>query len=127
MREAMADAEWLHLEGKLMGTQTADSQLGGVVQSDETQLPNARSTPVQDVVSAPAIDRAISRVLAEIHDGLRHGFFEFTVTCEIVGQGRRRLTLRAGKNHQFLLPKEECVRSIGQTLDSCDGSDTSAT
>ena len=90
-------------------------------------MTNARSKPVQDVASAPAIDRAISRLLAEIHDGLRHGFFEFTVACEIVGQGRRRLTLRAGKNHQFLLPKEECVRSTGQTLDSCDGSDTSAT
>ncbi len=88
---------------------------------------NVRSKPVQDVTSASAIDRAISRVLAEIHDGLRHGFFEFTVTCEIVGQERRRLTLRAGKSHQFLLSKEDCVRSTGQTIDSCDGSDTSAT
>jgi len=88
---------------------------------------NARSKPVQEVASVPAIDRAISRLLAEIYDGLRHGFFEFTLTCEIVGQERRRLTLRAGKSHQFLLPKEECVRSTGQTIDSCDGSDTSAT
>lgn len=89
-------------------------------------MTNATSKPVQDVASAHAIDHAIGRVVAEIRDGLRHGFFEFTVTCEIVGQERRRLTLRAGKSHQFLLPKEECVRSTGQTIDSCDGSDTSA-
>ena len=35
---------------------------------------------------APTIDRALDRVLAEIHDGLRHGYFEFTLTCEVVGQ-----------------------------------------
>jgi hypothetical protein len=61
-----------------------------------------------------AIDRALSRVLAEIHDGLRHGFFEFTLTCEIVNQERRRFTLRAGKSHQFVIPKEECERPLEQ-------------
>jgi hypothetical protein len=69
------------------------------------------------------VDRAIRRILAEIHDGLRHGFFECTLTCEIVGQERRRLTLQAGKSHQFVIPKEECVRSAALTPDSCDGSD----
>ena len=67
-----------------------------------------------------AIDRAFSRVLAEIHDGLRHGFFEFTLTCEIVGQERRRLTLKAGKSYQFVLPPEECIRRTAVTPDSCD-------
>ena len=75
--------------------------------------------------STGAIDRALRRVLAEIHDGLRHGFFEFTLTCEIVAQERRRLTLRAGKSHQFVIPKAECVRPIDPTPDSCDGSDVS--
>lgn len=90
-------------------------------------MTSTRSKPVQDVASAPAIDRAISRVLAEIHDGLRHGFFEFTVTCEIVGQERRRLILQAGKSYQFVIPKEDCVRSVNSpTHDSCDGSDTHA-
>src|SRR5437867_181992 len=35
-------------------------------------------------------DRALSRIVAEIHDGLRHGFFEYVLTCEIVGHERRR-------------------------------------
>jgi hypothetical protein len=79
------------------------------------KVPNARQ--------APAIDHALNRVLAEIHDGLRHGFFEFTLTCEVIGQERRRLTLRAGKSHQFVIPKEECMRSAEAITDSCDGSD----
>ena len=73
-------------------------------------------------------DRALQRVLAEIHDGLRHGFFEFTLTCEIIRHEQRRLTLRAGKSYHFVIPKEDCVRSTpSPTVDSCDGSDTHAT
>jgi len=76
--------------------------------------------------STGAIDRALSRILAELAEGLRHGFFEFTLTCEVVGQERRRLTLKAGKSHQFVIPKDECVRSPGHPDDSCDGSATDA-
>jgi hypothetical protein len=79
-------------------------------------------TNVRSGDQTPAIDRAVSRVLAEIHDGLRHGFFEFTLTCEVVGQERRRLTLRAGKSHQFVLSKDECTRAIARNTDSYDGS-----
>ena len=53
-------------------------------------------------------DRALRRVVAEICDGLRHGFFDFALTCEVVGRGRRRLLMRAGKNYQFVIPADEC-------------------
>src|SRR5713226_4323210 len=71
--------------------------------------------------SSDGLDRALSRIVAEIHDGLRHGFFEYTLTCEVIGQERRRLTLRAGKSHQFVIPKDECVRSTAYNNDSCEG------
>ena len=62
-----------------------------------------------------------------IRDGLCHGYFEFALTCEVIGQERRRLTLRAGKSYQFVIAKEDCVRSaVSPTLDSSDGSDTHA-
>ena len=61
-----------------------------------------------DVSGVPAIGRALSRLWGEIHEGLQHGYFEFTLSCEITGQGRRRLQLRAGKTYQFLIPAEEC-------------------
>ena len=71
----------------------------------------------------PTVDRALDRVLAEIRDGLRHGFFELTLTCEVVGQERRRLTLQAGKSYQFVIPKDECVRSTDHLSDSSERSD----
>ena len=52
-----------------------------------------------DVDLSAALDPALQRVLAEIHAGLRHGRFEYTLTCEVIGQGRRRLVLHAGKNY----------------------------
>jgi hypothetical protein len=64
----------------------------------------------QYTTGSPAtIDQALQKIVSEILAGIDHGFFEFTVSCEIVNGGRRRLTLRAGKSYQFLLPKEECV------------------
>jgi hypothetical protein len=42
-------------------------------------------------------DRALLRMCAEIVDGLRHRYFDFRVTCEVNGQGCRRLILHAGK------------------------------
>ena len=55
---------------------------------------------------------------------MRHGFFEFVLSCEVVGQERRRLTLRAGKSYQFVIPNDECVRPLAQHHDSCEGSET---
>jgi len=43
----------------------------------------------------------------EVRDGLRHGFFELAVTCEIMKGGKRGLTIKAGKNHRFTIPDEE--------------------
>jgi hypothetical protein len=77
--------------------------------------------------SAGAVHPALRRVLAEIHAGLRHGYFEYSLTCEVIGQGRRRLILRAGKNYQFVIGPEECTGRQGcDTIDSCDGSDSNS-
>ena len=63
------------------------------------------------------VDRALRHVLAEIREGLRHGHFEYVLTCDVIGHGRRRLVLRAGKSYQFVLPDEEC--STDRTDRSC--------
>ena len=55
----------------------------------------------------PTIDQAMDRLSREVRDGLRHGFFELTVACEIVKGGKRGLTIKAGKNHRFTIPEEE--------------------
>jgi len=56
-------------------------------------------------------DRALSRIVAEIQAGLQHGYFSYTVTCEVIGAGRRRVVLNAGRNYQFVIPAQECTTS----------------
>jgi hypothetical protein len=54
-----------------------------------------------------AVDCAIDQLLREVYEGLRHGYFDLTVTCEMVNGKKRRLTIKAGKNHRFMIPEEE--------------------
>ncbi len=49
----------------------------------------------------------MERLTREVRDGLQHGFFELTVAGEIVKSGKRGLTIKAGKNHRFIIPEEE--------------------
>ena len=53
------------------------------------------------------LDKAMSRLLEEIRGGLKHGFFEITIACEIVKGGKRGLIIKAGKNHRFTIPEDE--------------------
>jgi hypothetical protein len=58
--------------------------------------------------------RQISEALAHLDkivvDGLRHGFFECSVTCQIMNGGTRQLVVRAGKSYQFNIRQEELER-----------------
>jgi len=42
-----------------------------------------------------------------ILDGLAHGFFDYSISCEIGGKRRRQLLIRAGKSHKFIISEEE--------------------
>ncbi|MGB5496060.1 MAG: hypothetical protein WBM97_16430, partial [Sedimenticolaceae bacterium] len=53
------------------------------------------------------LDEARDCLIREVNDGLRHGFFDLAVTCETVNGKKRRLTIKAGKNHRFTIPEEE--------------------
>lgn len=66
---------------------------------------------MSDHAASTAEDRALQRVVTEIREGLRHGYFDYGVSCEVIGQGRRRLQLRAGKNYQFVIPADECEKA----------------
>ena len=55
----------------------------------------------------PQLELAIEHLTREVSDGLRHGFFELAVTCEMVNGRKRRLTIKAGKNHRFTIPEDE--------------------
>src|SRR5262245_56242417 len=32
-------------------------------------------------------ERAIGRLISEVREGLRHGYFDYTVSCEVIGEG----------------------------------------
>ena len=42
-----------------------------------------------------------------LEDGLRHGFFEFAVSGEIVKDKKRRLVVRAGKSHVYTIAEHD--------------------
>lgn len=60
--------------------------------------------------STSELDRAWQKLQEELLQGLRHGFFEYTLTCE-VQQGRRRLVLKAGRSYRFNIPDGEIQSS----------------
>ena len=59
---------------------------------------------------ADSLQAALARLREIVLDGLRHGFFECSVSCEVINGKKRRLVIRAGKSHQFTIQEEELDR-----------------
>jgi hypothetical protein len=53
------------------------------------------------------LHRALDHIRNQLLDGLRHGFFECTIACEIIKDRKRRLLVKAGKSEQFTIPADE--------------------
>ena len=49
---------------------------------------------------------ALDRLVQVFVDGLRHGLFRCTISCEI-GKGKRQFMIDAGKSHKFTIPEDE--------------------
>jgi hypothetical protein len=58
-------------------------------------------------IGSTQLEHAVQKVLEELHEGLRHGFFEYRLVGEIVGGRKRQLILEAGKKYKFTIPAEE--------------------
>ena len=50
---------------------------------------------------------ALAHLEKIVVDGLRHGFFECSITYDIGNGGKRQLVIRAGKSHKFTIPEDE--------------------
>ncbi len=68
---------------------------------DETPSPDLRRS------FGSQLREALDYVERIIVDGLRHGFFEYTISCETVHGRKRQLVIRAGKSHKFTIPEDE--------------------
>ena len=50
---------------------------------------------------------ALDRLRGLVVDGLKHGFFDYSISCEVGKNGKRRLVIRAGKSHKFTIPEDD--------------------
>jgi hypothetical protein len=55
------------------------------------------------------VREALDRLEGLVVDGLKHGFFDYSIACEVVN-GKRHLVIRAGKSHKFTIPEDEVPR-----------------
>lgn len=55
-------------------------------------------------------DEALDCLHKLIVDGLRHGFFQCSIECEMGNGGKRQLLIRAGKCHKFTIREDELPR-----------------
>lgn len=53
---------------------------------------------------------ALDGLRSLVIDGLQHGFFDYSISCEVGNNGKRQLVIRAGKSHKFTIPEEELPR-----------------
>ena len=56
------------------------------------------------------VREALDRLRGLVIEGLKHGFFDYSISCEVGNKGRRQLVIRAGKSHKFTIPKEDLPR-----------------
>ena len=71
--------------------------------------PNLYSPPFQRAMSGQ-VREALDRLEGLVVEGLKHGFFDYSIACEIDNGGKRRLVIRAGKSHKFTIPEDELLR-----------------
>jgi hypothetical protein len=66
-----------------------------------------RDTPRFQRTEGGQVREALDRLEGLVVDGLKHGFFDYSIACEIAGGGKRQLVIRAGKSHKFTIPANE--------------------
>ena len=62
------------------------------------------------------INQLMEQMRKEVIAGLRHGFFEYSISAD-VEKGRRRVTLKAGRHYRFNIPEHEIVTYDGTAGD----------
>jgi hypothetical protein len=70
-------------------------------------MAEVRNTPSGSRYGSGQIREALDQLEELVVDGLKHGFFDYSIACEIVAGGKRQLVIRAGKSHKFTIPLNE--------------------
>ena len=56
------------------------------------------------------VREALDQIEGLVVDGLKHGFFDYSIACEVANGGKRQLVIRAGKSHKFTIHEDEVPR-----------------
>jgi hypothetical protein len=72
-------------------------------------MAEAPITPPFQRAKSGQVREALDRLEGLVVDGLKHGFFEYSIACEIANGGKRQV-IRAGKSHKFTIPEDELPR-----------------
>jgi hypothetical protein len=64
-----------------------------------------------DSEAANECQRALKKLEQVVLEGIRHGFFDCTITCEMMQKGKRRFVIKAGVSHQFCISQDELDRA----------------
>ena len=70
-------------------------------------MADAPIAPSLQRVARGQVREALDRLEGLVVDGLKHGFFDYSIVCEIGSGGKRHLVIRAGKSHKFTIPADE--------------------
>jgi hypothetical protein len=73
-------------------------------------MAEAPTAPLLQRVARGQVRDALDRLEGLVVDGLKHGFFDYSIACEIGTGGKRHLVIRAGKSHKFTIPADEVPR-----------------
>jgi hypothetical protein len=75
-----------------------------------------RDEPTEDASQSEGSEcgRALKQIRQVVLAGLKHGFFDYSLHCEVQKNGKRRLVFKAGVSHQFYIAPDEIERTLSQ-------------
>ena len=56
------------------------------------------------------LGEALDRLHSLVVDGLKHGFYDYSISCEAGNKSKRQLVIRAGNSHKFTIPEDDLPR-----------------
>jgi hypothetical protein len=69
-----------------------------------------RSDTKKDEESVSRVREALDHIEDVVVDGLKHGFFQYTIKSEVVKDKKRILVVEAGKSEKFTIREDELPR-----------------
>ena len=53
------------------------------------------------------VKKVFEQLANEIKSGVKHGFFEYQINCEVVKENKRKITIKTGKSYQYYISEDD--------------------